>query len=187
MCSATEASLWYPRRATPPIGSSHRIIRAPSIPRHCDYMSHGLTSSIGVTSIARGVDHPRGSLSDASGTPVSQSSHAFLCCISQQVDENSILRPVFSPGVHTDSSFAKERPQSSRYSFWAKPALTGFGSEERAFAFRPVSNTNIKAIEASDTAIRLCLKVTISPRRLQRPPLPPDSPQVVSDRPNPPD
>src|SRR6516162_10922973 len=64
---------------------------------------------IATRAISRG-----GLLSAASGTPVSQSNHSLPCFISQQVDENSILRPTFSPGVHTDSSFARERPQSNR-------------------------------------------------------------------------
>ena len=55
--------------------------------------------------------------------------------MSQQVDENSMLRPTFSPGVHTDSSFARERPQSKRKSFSATPALMGSGGAEAAPAF----------------------------------------------------
>jgi hypothetical protein len=39
---------------------------------------------------------------------VSQSNHVLPRFISQHVDENAMLRPKFSPGVHTDSSFARE-------------------------------------------------------------------------------
>src|SRR5215472_7527965 len=109
------------------------------------------------------VDQPLGSLSAASGTPVSQSNHSLPCFISQQVDENSILRPTFSPGVHTDSSFARERPQSNRNSFSATPALTGSGSCEPAFAFGVPSIMSEKAIRTNDTATFVCLSMTIPP------------------------
>src|SRR5271170_2582711 len=75
-----------------------------------------------------------GEQSHVAGTPVSQSSQLLPRFISQQVEENSILRPTFSPGVHTDSSFARERPQSNRKSFSATPALMASGSVEPAHA-----------------------------------------------------
>src|SRR6516164_3224014 len=109
------------------------------------------------------VDQPRGSLSAASGTPVSQSNHSLPCFISQQVDENSILRPTFSPGVHTDSSFARERPQSNRKSFSATPALMGSSSLEPEFASRVSSIMSEKATRTNDSATFVCDSMTIPP------------------------
>src|SRR6516164_5420678 len=109
------------------------------------------------------VDQPLGSLSADSGTPVSQSNHSFPCFISQQVDENSILRPTFSPGVHTDSSFASERPQSTRKSLSATPALMGSGSLEPAFTPGVPAIMSEKAIRTNDTATFVCLSMTIPP------------------------
>src|ERR1700722_16889979 len=106
------------------------------------------------------VDQPRGSFSDASGTPVSHKSHSFLCSISQHVDENSISRPTFSPGVHTDSSFARERPQSNRYSFSATPALVGSGSSEPATASALPCNMSTIAMATNDTATLTRLNIT---------------------------
>jgi hypothetical protein len=54
-------------------------------------------------------------------------------------------RPTFSPGVHTDSSFARERPQSNRKSFSATPALMVSGSVERALASGVASAISEKA------------------------------------------
>src|SRR6516165_7023650 len=107
------------------------------------------------------VDQPRGSLCALSGTPASQSNHSLPCFISQQVDENSILRPTFSPGVHTDSSFARERPQSSRKSFSATPALTGSGSLEPAFAPGVPSIMSKNATRTNDNATFVRLSMTI--------------------------
>jgi hypothetical protein len=89
--------------------------------------------------------------------------NANVVHISQQVDENSILRPTFSPGVHTDSSFARERPQSNRKSFSATPALVASGRLEPAFASGVPSIMSEKASRKNDTAIFVCLSVTIPP------------------------
>jgi hypothetical protein len=83
-------------------------------------------------------------------------------CISHP-HENSILRPTFSPGVHIDPSFARERPQSNRKSFSATPALMGSGSLEAAFASGVPSIMNEKAIRTNDTATFANLSMTIPP------------------------
>ena len=82
---------------------------------------------------------------------VSQSSHSLPCFISQQVEENSILRPTFSPGVHTDLSFARERPQSNLKSFSATSAFMRSGSLDSAFVVVP-SIMSDKATSTNDTA-----------------------------------
>jgi hypothetical protein len=60
--------------------------------------------------------------------------------------------PAFSPGVHTDSSFARERPQSNRKSFSATPALMGSGSLEPAFVSGVPTIISEKAASTNDTA-----------------------------------
>src|SRR5271163_3557649 len=109
------------------------------------------------------VDQPLGSLCADSGTPVSQSNHSPPCFISQQVEENSILRPTFSPGVHTDSSFARERPQSNRKSFSATPALMASGSVEPAHASGTPSIISENATRTNVTATFACLSMTAPP------------------------
>src|ERR1700730_3533060 len=108
------------------------------------------------------MDQPRRSFSAAAGTPVSQSSHSLPCFISQQVEENSILRPTFSPGVHTDSSFARERPQSNLKSFSATSALMRSGSLDSAFVVVP-SIMSDKATSTNDTATFVGPSMTVAP------------------------
>ena len=62
-----------------------------------------------------------------------------------------MLTPTFWPGVHTDSSFARERPQSNLKSFSATPTLKGSGSVDSAFVVVP-SIISEEATSTNDTA-----------------------------------